>query len=64
MQSMFHPNAFQNKFIHASMFRPEEVADWVKDMVGYKLITKQTPEEGVPVTKVANFCRAACRVSA
>lgn len=33
-------------------FRPSEVIDLVDKMIGHRLITKQTPKEGIPVRKV------------
>ncbi|CAG0917365.1 unnamed protein product [Notodromas monacha] len=32
--------------------KPEEVPGLVNEMLGHKLITKQTPKDGIPVTKV------------
>lgn len=39
------------------VIRLDTVADLVSQMIGYNLITKQTPPEGVTVNKVSTGCR-------
>ena len=39
--------------IHCFLFSPDDLGPLVDQMVGYKLVTKQTPKDGVQVTKVS-----------
>ena len=39
-------------FSTVSIFSPNKVGELTEQMVGYNLITKQTPEDGVLVSKV------------
>ena len=39
-------------FIFNCFFSPNKVGELTEQMVGYNLITKQTPEDGVLVNKV------------
>ena len=39
-------------FQYFNYFRPEKIPDLVKNMLGNRLITKQTPKKGVPVYQI------------
>lgn len=39
--------------ISLTLCSPEAAIDYARQMVGYRIVTKQTPKEGVPIHKVS-----------
>ena len=49
-----HCKMIASSSLHVLCYRPAKVSDIVADMLGNKLITKQTPKDGVKVNTVCS----------
>lgn len=52
---MFQLNSISHRYLFA-LFSRNEAIHYVKEMLGHRLVTKQTPAEGVEVKSVKPFC--------